>query len=59
MKNGKGEVLGVLQLINWQAQCEKRKLNDFQRGAAGGCTRFPERAVRLGLSLASQAAVGV
>jgi HD-GYP domain-containing protein (c-di-GMP phosphodiesterase class II) len=55
MKNGKGEVLGVLQLINCKRD-SKARLTD-----AGAVHRwvhpFPERAVRLGLSLASQAAV--
>ncbi|HEY2548461.1 MAG TPA: HD domain-containing phosphohydrolase [Candidatus Acidoferrum sp.] len=55
MKNGKGEVLGVLQLIN----CKR---HPHARLTDGGAVRryvhpFPERAVRLGLSLASQAAV--
>jgi HD-GYP domain-containing protein (c-di-GMP phosphodiesterase class II) len=55
MKNGKGEVLGVLQLINCKRN-PKTRLTD-----AASVRRlvhpFPERAVRLGLSLASQAAV--
>ena len=55
MRNGKGEVLGVLQLINCKRN-PKARLTD-----SGGVRRwvhpFPERAVRLGLSLASQAAV--
>lgn len=55
MKNGKGEVLGVLQLINCKRHLQAR-LTD-----ANAVHRyvhpFPERAVRLGLSLASQAAV--
>jgi HD-GYP domain-containing protein (c-di-GMP phosphodiesterase class II) len=55
MKNGKGEVLGVLQLIN----CKR---NPKARLTTANAVRrhvhpFPERAVRLGLSLASQAAV--
>lgn len=55
MKNGKGEVLGVLQLIN----CKR---NPKARLADAATVRrwvraFPERAVRLALSLASQAAV--
>jgi HD-GYP domain-containing protein (c-di-GMP phosphodiesterase class II) len=55
MKNGKGEVLGVLQLIN----CKR---NANARLADSSAVRrwvhpFPEQAVRLGLSLASQAAV--
>ena len=55
MKNGKGEVLGVLQLIN----C-KRNAKAFLSNSAAVLRwvhPFPERAVRLGLSLASQAAV--
>jgi HD-GYP domain-containing protein (c-di-GMP phosphodiesterase class II) len=55
MKNGKGEVLGVLQLINCKRHPQAR-LTD-----ANAVHRyvhpFPEHAVRLGLSLASQAAV--
>jgi HD-GYP domain-containing protein (c-di-GMP phosphodiesterase class II) len=55
MKNGKGEILGVLQLINCKRN-EKAQLTD-----AAAVRRwvhpFPERAVRLGMSLASQAAV--
>ncbi len=55
MKNGKGEVLGVLQLINCKRHPQAR-LTD-----ANAVRRyvhpFPEHAVRLGLSLASQAAV--
>ncbi len=55
MKNGKGEVIGVLQLINCKRH-PKARLTD-----ANAVHRyvhpFPERAVRLGLSLASQAAV--
>jgi len=55
MKNGKGEILGVLQLINCKRNA-KARLTD-----SGGVRRwvhpFPDRAVRLGLSLASQAAV--
>jgi HD-GYP domain-containing protein (c-di-GMP phosphodiesterase class II) len=55
MKNGKGEVLGVLQLINCKRQAKAILAN------AAAVRRwvhpFPERAVRLGLSLASQAAV--
>jgi HD-GYP domain-containing protein (c-di-GMP phosphodiesterase class II) len=55
MKTGKGEVLGVLQLINCKRN-PKARLTD-----ANAVHRyvhpFPERAVRLGLSLASQAAV--
>ena len=55
MKNGKGDVLGVLQLINCKRQPKARLMD------ASAVRRyvhpFPERAVRLGLSLASQAAV--
>jgi HD-GYP domain-containing protein (c-di-GMP phosphodiesterase class II) len=55
MKNGKGEVLGVLQLINCKRQVKALLTN------AAAVRRwvhpFPERAVRLGSSLASQAAV--
>jgi HD-GYP domain-containing protein (c-di-GMP phosphodiesterase class II) len=55
MKNGRGEVLGVLQLIN----CKR---NPKARLSGAAAVRkfvrpFPERAVRLALSLASQAAV--
>jgi len=55
MKNGKGEVLGVLQLINCKRN-PKAQLSDF-RAVRRWVHPFPERAVRLGLSLASQAAV--
>ncbi len=55
MKNGKGEILGVLQLINCK-RSGKARLTD-----AAAVRRwvhpFPERAIRLGMSLASQAAV--
>ncbi|HUC42131.1 MAG TPA: HD domain-containing phosphohydrolase, partial [Candidatus Micrarchaeaceae archaeon] len=55
MKNPKGEVIGVLQLIN----CKKKKgvklLADADR--AKYVQPFPPRYVRLGKSLASQAAV--
>jgi len=55
MKNGKGEVLGVLQLIN----CKR---NPRARLTGAPTVRrwvraFPERGARLALSLASQAAV--
>jgi HD-GYP domain-containing protein (c-di-GMP phosphodiesterase class II) len=55
MKNGKGEVLGVLQLINCKRHAQARlpDANAVRRHVHA----FPERAVRLGLSLASQAAV--
>ena len=55
MKNGKGEVLGVLQLINCKRQA-KARLTDAS-AVRRYVHAFPERAVRLGLSLASQAAV--
>ena len=55
MKNGKGEVLGVLQLLNCKKNW-KTKLTDAK--AVGRLVKaFPEHSVRLGLSLASQAAV--
>jgi len=55
MRNGKGEVLGVLQLINCKRNAKARLTNgaDVRRWVHP----FPERSVRLGLSLASQAAV--
>jgi len=55
MKNGKGEVLGVLQLINCKRNANARLTSEaaVRRHAHA----FPEGAVRLGLSLASQAAV--
>ncbi len=55
MKNGKGEVLGVLQLINCKRDRSAKLSNPeaFEREAQP----FPERAIRLALSLASQAAV--
>lgn len=55
MKNGKGEVLGVLQLLNCKRSA-KARLSD-QASVRRHVCAFPERAVRLGLSLASQAAV--
>jgi HD-GYP domain-containing protein (c-di-GMP phosphodiesterase class II) len=55
MKNGKGEVLGVLQLINCKRNA-KARLADAS-AVQRHVHPFPERAVRLGLSLASQAAV--
>jgi HD-GYP domain-containing protein (c-di-GMP phosphodiesterase class II) len=55
MKNGKGEVLGVLQLINCKRN-SKTKLTSATVVRAA-VHPFPERAVRLALSLASQAAV--
>jgi HD-GYP domain-containing protein (c-di-GMP phosphodiesterase class II) len=55
MQNAKGEVLGVLQLINSKRKPESRLENaeDFLKQVQP----FRERAVRLALSLASQAAV--
>ena len=55
MKNGKGEVLGVLQLLNCKKNA-KAQLPDA-KAVARNVHAFPEHAVRLGLSLASQAAV--
>lgn len=55
MKNGKGEVLGVLQLLNCKRNW-KTRLKDA-KSVAKNVHAFPEHAVRLGLSLASQAAV--
>src|SRR5262249_50385646 len=55
MKNGKGEVLGVLQLLNCKRNW-KARLADA-KAVARNVHPFPEHAVRLGLSLASQAAV--
>src|SRR5271155_5867943 len=55
LRNAKGEVLGVLQLIN----C-KRSPSARLKGSADEARRvqpFSQRSVRLGLSLASQAAV--
>ncbi len=55
MKNPKGEVLGVLQLINSKRNPKARleTLEDIEREVQP----FPERWARLTLSLASQAAV--
>lgn len=55
MKNGTGKVLGVLQLLN----CKRNPKAQLTDGAAvqRWVHPFPERAVRLALSLASQAAV--
>ncbi len=55
MKNGRGEVLGVLQLINCKRHREAKLLTaeDVEREAQP----FPERSIRMALSLASQAAV--
>ena len=55
MKNGKGEILGVLLLINCKRN-PKARLTD-PNAVRRWVHPFPERAVRLGLSLASQAAV--
>jgi HD-GYP domain-containing protein (c-di-GMP phosphodiesterase class II) len=55
MKNGKGEILGVLQLINCKRNA-KARLTDSS-AVRRWAHPFPERAVRLALSLASQAAV--
>jgi HD-GYP domain-containing protein (c-di-GMP phosphodiesterase class II) len=55
MKNGKGEVLGVLQLINCKRNAKARLMDSGE--VRRWVHPFPERAVRLGLSLASQAAV--
>ncbi|HUJ93610.1 MAG TPA: HD domain-containing phosphohydrolase [Candidatus Bathyarchaeia archaeon] len=55
MKNAKGEVLGVLQLINCKRQ-PKAVLVDAA-AVQRFVHKFPKRAVRLALSLASQAAV--
>jgi len=55
MKNGKGEVLGVLQLLNCRRDRAVRLTSPdvVEREVQP----FPQRAVRLALSLASQAAV--
>ena len=55
MKDAKGEVLGVLQLINCKRNPAARldAPEDFEREVQA----FPARAVRMALSLASQAAV--
>ena len=55
MKNAKGEVLGVLQLINCKRDPAVRLTSD--EVVEREVQPFPERAVRLALSLASQAAV--
>src|ERR1700693_3638315 len=55
MKNGKGEVLGVLQLINCK-RTPTARVTDAPT-VRRWVRAFPERAVRLALSLASQAAV--
>ena len=55
MKNGKGEVLGVLQLLNCKRSRSARLVD--AKAVARNVHVFPEHAVRLGSSLASQAAV--
>lgn len=55
MKNGRGEVIGVLQLINCKINTEAR-LTGLDV-VAREVRPFSDRAVRLALSLASQAAV--
>jgi HD-GYP domain-containing protein (c-di-GMP phosphodiesterase class II) len=55
MKNGKGEVLGVLQLINCKRNLKARLTS--AAGVSRHVRAFPKRAVEMGLSLASQAAV--
>ena len=55
MKNGRGEVLGVLQLLNCKLHPEARLTNP--EIVAREVRPFSKRAIRLALSLASQAAV--
>ena len=55
MKNGRGEVTGVLQLINSKLHPEARLTSP--EAVAREVRPFSDRAVRLALSLASQAAV--
>src|SRR6202041_1233678 len=55
MRNAKGEVLGVLQLINSKRDAAAKLLNESD--VAKEVQSFPERSVQLALSLASQAAV--
>jgi HD-GYP domain-containing protein (c-di-GMP phosphodiesterase class II) len=55
MRNAKGEVLGVLQLINSKRDASVKLLNESD--VAAQVQSFPERSVQLALSLASQAAV--
>ncbi len=55
MKNPKGEVLGVLQLINCKRDRSARLVDTGT--VEHEVQPFPERAVRMALSLASQAAV--
>ena len=55
MRNAKGEVLGVLQLINCKRNRAARLLS--AKDVPKHVQPFPERSVRLALSIASQAAV--
>jgi HD-GYP domain-containing protein (c-di-GMP phosphodiesterase class II) len=55
MRNAKGEVLGVLQLINSKRDSAAKLLNESD--ITKQVQSFPERSVQLALSLASQAAV--
>jgi HD-GYP domain-containing protein (c-di-GMP phosphodiesterase class II) len=55
MRNAKGEVLGVLQLINSKKDSSSRLLSETD--VAMQVQSFAERSVQLALSLASQAAV--
>lgn len=55
MKNGRGEIIGVLQLINCKSNPAAR-LTD-KKAVKKEVHPFPDRAVRFAFSLASQAAV--
>src|SRR5712671_314801 len=55
MKNGRGEVIGILQLINCKTHSAARLTSP--ESVMREVRPFSERAVRLALSLASQAAV--
>src|SRR6202790_5812604 len=55
MKNGRGEVIGVLQLINCKTHSAARLTTP--ESVMREVRPFSERAARLALSLASQAAV--
>jgi len=55
MRNARGEILGVLQLINRKRRFEARLANPLQ--SRREVEPFPQSAVRLASSLASQAAV--
>lgn len=55
LKNPKGEALGVLQLINCKKKLKAKLRTDRDREKY--VQAFPARSVRLGMSLASQAAV--